>query len=155
LQEDETQPGTKAGITSGERGSAVADGGVPPQLEGGGIHRGVAKHSLTLVATGHNAGVGEERWSVLVGVEGDEGAVQRKQRKKVCGDDLVRLPPREWLRLCGDDGSTAGLPRLLRLLSLLLDVTGGGLGRGIPNWLGLASGARGASCRLGVGRADD
>jgi hypothetical protein len=42
------------------------------------------------------------------------------------------------------DGSTSGLPCLLLLLSLLLDVTGGGMGREIPNWLELASGARGA-----------
>jgi hypothetical protein len=33
-------------------------------------------------------------------------------------------------------------------LSLLLDVTSNGLGRGIPSWLGLVSGARGASYRL-------
>jgi transketolase len=32
-------------------------------------------------------------------------------------------------------------------LPLLLNVTGGGLGRGIPNWLGLASGTRDASYR--------
>jgi hypothetical protein len=75
LQEEETQPGTKAGITSGERGGAVANSGVPPWLEGRGIHRGVGKHVLTLMATGCSAGVGEERRSVLVGVEGDDGAV--------------------------------------------------------------------------------
>jgi hypothetical protein len=86
--------------------------------------------------------------SVFVGVEGDGGAVRRKHRKKARGDDPVRLPLHERLRLRDDDGSTDGLPCLL-LLSLLFDVTGSGLGRGIPGWLGLASGARSASYRPG------
>jgi hypothetical protein len=57
----------------------------------------------------------------------------------------VRLPLHEQLRLHNDDGSTGRLPRLLLLHSFLIDVTGGGLGRGNPSWLGLASGACGAS----------
>jgi hypothetical protein len=47
----------------------------PPWLEGRGIHRGEGKLVLTLVATGRSAGVGEEEWCVLAGVEGDDGAV--------------------------------------------------------------------------------
>jgi hypothetical protein len=63
------------------------------------------------------------------------------------GDDPIRLPLHEQLWLHDDDDSTGELPRLLLLLSLLLDVTGGGMGRGILDWLGLASGTRGASYR--------
>jgi hypothetical protein len=36
---------------------------------------------------------------VLAGVEGDDGAVQRKQRKVARGDDPVRLPLHELLRI--------------------------------------------------------
>jgi hypothetical protein len=66
------------------------------------------------------------------------------KKKATRGDDPVRLPLHERLRLRDGDGPTGGLPCLLLLLSLLLDVTGGRMGRGIPGWLGLASGARGA-----------
>jgi hypothetical protein len=86
---------------------------------------------------------------VFVSVEGDGGAVQRKQKKKARGDDPVRLPFHERLWLRDDDGSTGGLPCLLLLFSLLFDVTSSGLGRRIPGWLGLASGARSASYRPG------
>jgi hypothetical protein len=49
-----------AGITSGVRGGAVANGGAfPPQLEGRGIHMEGEKLGITLVATGRSAGVGE------------------------------------------------------------------------------------------------
>jgi hypothetical protein len=83
----------------------------PPRLEGWGIHRGEGKLVLTLVATGHSAGVGEEEQCVLAGM------VQRKQGKAARGDDPVRLPLHELLQLCDDNGSTGGLPRLLLLLS--------------------------------------
>jgi hypothetical protein len=74
----------KASITSGERGGAVANGGVPPRLEGRGIHRGAGKLVLTLVATGHSVGVSEEERCVLVGVDEEDGGVQGKLRKKMC-----------------------------------------------------------------------
>jgi hypothetical protein len=69
LQEEYTQPDTKADIISGERGGAVANGGVPPRLEGRGIHRRAGKLVLTFVAMGHSASVSEEGWCVLVGVD--------------------------------------------------------------------------------------
>jgi hypothetical protein len=71
------------------------------------------------------------------------------KKKATHGDVLVRLPLHERLRLRDGDGSTGRLPCLLLLLSLLLDITSGGMRREIPSWLGLASGARGASYRLG------
>jgi NAD kinase len=77
----------------------VANGGVPPQLEGRGIHKVGGKLVLTLLATGHSAVVGEEERCVLAGVVGDDGALQRKQRKVACGDVPVRLPLHEQLRL--------------------------------------------------------
>jgi hypothetical protein len=52
---------------------------------------GERKLVLTLVAMGRRAGVAEEERCVLDGVEGDDGVVQRKQRKVVRGDDPVRL----------------------------------------------------------------
>jgi hypothetical protein len=66
------------------------------------------------------------------------------KKKATRGDDPVWLPLHERLRLRDGVGSTGGLHCLLLLLSLLLDVTDGGMGRGIPGWLVLASGARGA-----------
>jgi hypothetical protein len=66
-------------------------------------------------------------------------------KKKVTrSDDPVQLPLHERLRLRDGDGPTGRLPNLLLLLSLLLDVTNGGMGRGIPGWLGFALGARSA-----------
>jgi hypothetical protein len=66
-------------------------------------------------------------------------------KKKVTrSDDPVRLPLHERLRLRDGDGPTGRLPSLLLLLSLLLDVTSDGMGRGIPGWLGFALGARSA-----------
>jgi hypothetical protein len=61
--------------------SAVArcDGGVPPRLEGRGIHRGAGKRVLTSVATSRSAGISEEMQSGVVGEESDGGAEQRKQ----------------------------------------------------------------------------
>jgi hypothetical protein len=79
---------------------------------------------------GRSAGIGEQRQSVLVSVEGGDGAVQRKQRKAARGDDPVQLPLHERLRLRNDDDSTGGLPYLLLLLSILLDAISGILGRG-------------------------
>jgi hypothetical protein len=66
------------------------------------------------------------------------------KKKATRGDDPAWLPLHERLRLYDGDGPTGGLPCLLLLLSLLLDVTCGGMGRRILGWLGLASGARGA-----------
>jgi hypothetical protein len=97
LQEEETQPGTKAGITSSKHDVAVANDGVPPRLEGRGIHRGEGKLVLTLVAMGRSVGVGEVERCMLAGVEGDDSTVQRKQRKVAHGDDPVRLPLHELL----------------------------------------------------------
>jgi hypothetical protein len=69
----------KVGITSGERGSAVANGGVPPRLKGRGMYRGAGKLILTSVTMRRSAGVDEEGRCVLVGVdEEDGGAVARK-----------------------------------------------------------------------------
>jgi hypothetical protein len=65
---------------------------LPPWLEGWAIHRGAGKLVLTLVSMGRSAGIGEERQSVLVGVEGGDDAVQRKQRKAAPGDDPVQPP---------------------------------------------------------------
>jgi hypothetical protein len=59
------------------------------------------------------------------------------RKKATRGNDPVRLPLHERLRLRDDDGSTGELPCLLLLLSLLLDVTGGGMGRRILGWLGV------------------
>jgi hypothetical protein len=59
----------------------VANDGIPLQLEGRGIHRGAGKLVLTLVATGHSAGVGEAERCVLVGVDEEDSGVQRKLRK--------------------------------------------------------------------------
>jgi hypothetical protein len=66
------------------------------------------------------------------------------KKKATRDDDPVWLPLHERLRLRDGVGSTGGLHCLLLLLSLLLDVTDGGMGRGIPGWLVLASSARGA-----------
>jgi hypothetical protein len=49
-----------------------------PSARWPGLNRGEGKQVLTSVATGQSAGVGEEGRSVLVGVEEDDGAVQRK-----------------------------------------------------------------------------
>jgi hypothetical protein len=53
-----SQPGTKAGITSG----GAEQQRVPPRLEGRGIHMGREAVVLTSVATGRSAGVGAEWW---------------------------------------------------------------------------------------------
>jgi hypothetical protein len=58
LQTNLSQPGTKAGITSG--GAERLH--VPPRLEGRCIHKGREVVVLTLVATGRSPGVGEVRW---------------------------------------------------------------------------------------------
>jgi hypothetical protein len=62
LQENASQPGSMAGITSGGGVAAQCERRVPPWLEGRGVHRGQGKLILTLVATGRSAGVGEEGW---------------------------------------------------------------------------------------------
>jgi hypothetical protein len=87
---------------------------------------------------------------VLVGVEGGDDAVQRKQRKAAPGDDPVQLPLHERLRLRDDDDSTGGLPCLLLLLSILLDAIGIILGRGNPVGYGWPRAP--AALLIGLGR---
>jgi hypothetical protein len=60
LQEKTSQPGLKAGITSGGGAVVRYERRVPPRLEGRGVHRWQGKLVLTLVATGRSAGAGEE-----------------------------------------------------------------------------------------------
>jgi hypothetical protein len=119
---DLSQPGSMAGITSGVRSGAVANGGsLPPRLEGRGIHMEGENLELTLGATGRSAGIGEAARCELASVEEDDGVVQRKQRKVARGDDPVRLLLPGRLRLGeGRRAPTDGLPRLLLLLSPFL-----------------------------------
>jgi hypothetical protein len=77
-----SQSGTKAGITSG--GAAARSIGVPPQLDGRGIHKREAVVVLTSVAPGRSA---VRRCSEAVRLAGEEeeeaggGASSGKKRK--------------------------------------------------------------------------
>jgi hypothetical protein len=79
-----------ASITSNMRGGVVADM-TPPGSKAGASTDEWGRTVLTLVAPGRSEGVGEEEQCVLAGVERDDSAVQRKQRKAARGDDPVRL----------------------------------------------------------------
>jgi hypothetical protein len=134
---DLSQPGSMAGITSGVRGGAVANGGAfPPRLEGRGIHMEGEKLGLTLVATGRSAGVGEAVRCELAGVEENGGVVQRRGRWRAAttrsGSSSQTAPA--WRRTVSSHGRTPSPPA--PPLTLLLDVTDDRLGREIPNWLG-------------------
>jgi hypothetical protein len=77
-----SQPGTKAGITSG--GATARSIGVPPRLDGRGIHKREAAVVLTSVAPGRSA---VRRCSEAVRLAGEEeeeaggGASSGKKRK--------------------------------------------------------------------------
>jgi hypothetical protein len=105
----------------------------PSWLEGQDIHKEAVKHALTLMVTGRSAGVDEEEWCGLLGVDEDDGSLQGKQGKKVC------VATRSGSSLPDGSGSAKTVrshgrapPHLLLILLLLLDVAGGGLGKGEP-----------------------
>jgi hypothetical protein len=101
--QEASQPGTKAGITSGGAAARAARcDHEAPRLEGRVDHRGARELRLTLVATGRRAGGGEagrSRGSRVVGVEGDGGAEQRKQGRRGTWLRGVLELPRAVLRL--------------------------------------------------------
>jgi hypothetical protein len=92
LQDKVSQPGSKAGITSGGGAVARCERRVPPRLEGRGVHRGQGKLVLTLVATGRSAGVGEEGRC-------GSSARRKKTTARRRGNRGSRRAQRMWVRL--------------------------------------------------------
>jgi hypothetical protein len=143
-----SQPGTKAGITSGSAERLL----VPPRLEGRGIHMGREAVVLTLVATGRSAGVSEVWWCGSSAGRKTKVVARRRGRTGSRGTRCsrrrrVRLLPRAAPVFAADGSPTDGSsPPPSPFTPLLLRRVGvSGLGSNSPE------AARVGSCLGGLG----